>query len=99
MANVNVTYEEMETAATRLNHGREEITAKLEELQKLVNSLVSGGYVTDGSSKQFEQAYQDFTHGAKNTIHGLTQMGDYLTKAAHTFRDADLALSKQLNRG
>jgi WXG100 family type VII secretion target len=98
MPNVNVTYEEMRSAATRLNAGREEITAKLEELQKLVNSLVNGGYVTDTSSKQFESAYQDFTGGAKNTIHGLENMGQYLTKAAETFQQADQSLSQTLNR-
>jgi WXG100 family type VII secretion target len=97
MPNVNVTYEEMRSAATRLTSGRQEITAKLEELQKLVNSLVNGGYVTDGSSKQFEHAYQEFTHGAKNTIHGLESMGSYLNSAADTFQQADHELSRKLH--
>ncbi|HEY2833386.1 MAG TPA: WXG100 family type VII secretion target [Sporichthyaceae bacterium] len=99
MANVNVTYEEMKSAATRLTSGQQEIQAKLEELQKLVNSLVNGGYVTDASSKQFEHAYQEFTHGAKSTIDGLDQMGRYLHKAAETFQQADQSLSQTLNRG
>lgn len=99
MPNVNVTYEEMRSAATRLNAGREEITAKLEELQKLVSSLVNGGYVTDTSSKQFEAAYQDFTGGARNAIAGLQHMGEYLTKAAEVFKSADEQLSNTLNRG
>lgn len=97
MANVNVTYDEMRSAATRLNAGREEITAKLEELQKLVNSLVNGGFVTDTASKQFEDSYIRFTRGAGDTIDGLQQMSSYLTKAADTFQDADKALSSALN--
>ncbi|HUR75077.1 MAG TPA: WXG100 family type VII secretion target [Sporichthya sp.] len=98
MPNVNVTYEEMRSAATRLNAGREEISQKLNELQKLVNSLVNGGYVTDTSSKQFEASYQEFTTGASKTINGLEDMGRYLTTAADTFQRADQDLSSALNK-
>lgn len=96
MPNVNVTYEEMRSAANRLNAGREEINAKLTELQKLVNSLVNGGYVTDTSSKQFEASYQDFTAGANRTMEGLTGMSTYLNAAADTFQRADQELASRL---
>src|SRR4051794_35410170 len=96
MPNVNVTYEEMRSAATRLNAGREEINAKLTELQKLVNSLVNGGYVTDSSSKHFEQSYQEFTSGATRTMGGLEGMSSYLNAAADTFQRADQELSTHL---
>jgi WXG100 family type VII secretion target len=99
MANVNVTYDEMKTAATRLTTGQHEIQSKLEEMQKLVNSLVNGGYVTDASSKHFEHAYQEFTRGAKGTIDGLHEMSKYLHSAADTFQQADKELSSKLNRG
>jgi WXG100 family type VII secretion target len=98
MPNVNVTYEEMRSAATRLNAGSQEITQKLNELQKLVNSLVNGGYVTDSSSKQFEAAYSNFTNGASKTLQGLDEMGSYLTNAADTFQRADQELSSRLNK-
>ena len=47
MANVNVTYQEMQSAADRLVAGRVEIQGQLEALQRQVEGLVSGGYVTD----------------------------------------------------
>jgi WXG100 family type VII secretion target len=97
MANVNVTYDEMSTAAKRLKAGHDEMTGKLNELQKLVNGLVNGGYVTDSSSKQFESAYTEFTSGASRTLDGLHQMCAYLDKAAITFREADERLSSQLH--
>jgi WXG100 family type VII secretion target len=99
MPNVNVTYDEMRSAATRLTAGREEINAKLSELQKLVNSLVNGGYVTDTSSKQFEHSYHEFTSGASRTMEGLTGMSTYLTAAADTFQQADQQLASHLNKG
>jgi WXG100 family type VII secretion target len=97
--NVNVTYEEMRQAANRLNSGKEEIVQKLGELQKLVNSLVNGGYVTDASSKQFETSYNEFNTGATKTIEGLEGMGTYLTTAADTFEQADQQLAQSLGKG
>jgi WXG100 family type VII secretion target len=96
MANVNVTYQEMHAAAQRLTTGQAEITDKLTELHKLVTGLVNGGYVTDSSSKQFEDSYNQFNSGAKNVIEGLQHMADYLRNAADTFQAADQQLSKSL---
>lgn len=98
MPNVNVTYEEMRQAGTRLNAGRDEITQKLGDLQNLVNSLVNGGYVPDSSSKQFEQSFQRFTQGARQVIDGLQDMSAYLTKAADTFEGADQSLAQALGK-
>lgn len=96
MANVNVTYHQMQDAATRLNHGRSEIDDLLGRLKSLVDSLVSEGYVTDSSSKQFQSSYDEFNTGAKNTIAGLEGMAQYLTTAAQTFQDADTQLASAL---
>jgi WXG100 family type VII secretion target len=98
MVNVNVTYEEMRDAGRRLASGREEITGKLSELQKLVNSLVSGGYVTDQSSKQFEQSYNEFNSGATKMMEGLDGMGQYLNAAADAFQQADEQLAQGLRK-
>ena len=98
MANVNVTYQQMQDAATRLNNGRTEIDDLLGQLKSLVDSLVAEGYVTDSSSKSFQSSYDEFTTGAKNTIGGLEGMAQYLTTAAQTFQDADTQLASALGR-
>jgi WXG100 family type VII secretion target len=98
MANVNVTYEEMRDASNRLNGGKEDITQKLSELRTMINSLVNGGYVTDTSSKQFEESYTEFNDGAVQMAEGLTGMGKYLTAAADTFEQADQELAKALKQ-
>ena len=98
MANVNVTYQQMQDAATKLDNGRVEIDSMLGQLKSLVDSLVSEGYVTDSSSKSFQSSYDEFTTGAKNTIAGLEGMSSYLTKAAQTFQDADTSLASSLGR-
>ena len=98
MANVNVTYQQMEDAAGRLVNGRTEIDGMLGQLKSLVDQLVAEGYVTDSSSKSFQSSYDEFTTGAKNTIAGLEGMSQYLTQAAATFRDADTQLASALGR-
>jgi WXG100 family type VII secretion target len=96
MANVNVTYQEMRSAATRLRNGQQEIETKLGELKRLIETLVSDGYVTDASSKQFDTSYTEFNTGALKMIEGLDGMGGYLEAAADTFERADQELSKAL---
>jgi WXG100 family type VII secretion target len=98
MANVNVTYEEMRAAGAQLQNGKTDIESRLDQLQSQVRHLVEGGYVTDVSSKQFQQSYDDFHTGARKVIDGLDGMNTYLHKAADAFEQTDQQLSQQLHR-
>lgn len=98
MANMNVTYGELEAAATQLNNGRSDLEAKLNELQRQIQTLVSSGYVTDKSSKAFEAEYQQFTQGAQQAVGGLEGLSTYLTKAAETLQSTDQQLASQLGQ-
>jgi WXG100 family type VII secretion target len=98
MANVNVTYEEMQNAATQLQTGQNEIDTQLAQLSSLIQNLVSSGYVTDSSSPQFQGAYEEFTNGARNVIAGLVSISNYLNTAARTFQEADASLANMINR-
>ncbi len=96
MANVSVTYQEMQQQASKLNNGRADIESKLSELQAQVNNLVSGGFVTDTASGQFQASFESFKKGATEVISGLDGMADYLNKAATTFQEADQQLARTL---
>lgn len=96
MANLNVTYEDMRSAANQLTNGQAEIEGTLDKLRALVEDLVNGGYVTDKSSKAFNASYEEFTSGAKTTIEGLTGMGEYLTQAAEALEQTDEKLASSL---
>lgn len=98
MANVNVTYEEMQNAASQLTSGQNEIDSQLAQLSNLIQNLVGQGYVTDSSSPQFQAAYEEFNTGARNVIAGLTSMSNYLNTAARTFQEADTSLANMINR-
>jgi WXG100 family type VII secretion target len=94
MANMNVTYSEMTDAANRLISGKDDITAKLHELQNLVNSLVQGGFVTDSASGAFHTSYEQFTKGTTEAVNGLDGMSQFLTKAADALQNVDSELAK-----
>ncbi|MBF4580272.1 MULTISPECIES: WXG100 family type VII secretion target [unclassified Frigoribacterium] len=96
MPNLNVTYGDMRDAATRLTNGEADIESKLRELKAQVDSLISGGYVTDQSSVAFGASYQEFNDGATKTIQGLEGMSSYLNSAAEALEQTDSELAKAL---
>jgi len=98
MANLNVTYGDMQDAAGRLANGQKEINGQLSQLKSLVDSLVSGGYVTDQSSVAFGSSYQEFNDGATKTIAGLEGMSTYLRKASEALQQTDSDLANALRK-
>ena len=70
MPNVNVTYAEMQAAARQLQAGEQTIEGDLTRLKHLVDNLVAGGYVTDTSSKRFEESYTSSTPGRRRCSRG-----------------------------
>lgn len=97
MANISVSYEELNSSAARLNSGRDDINTKLAELQSLITGLVSSGFVTDKSSGAFQASYEEFNRGAKVMINGLEGLGTYLRNAASTLSEVDAALAARLH--
>ena len=96
MANVNVTYQEMTDAATRLNAGKDEINQKLAELRNFIQGLVTSGFVTDQASVRFNETYGEFTKGATQTISALEGLASYLKAAAQAMQETDTQLAAGL---
>lgn len=96
MANLNVTYEQMNAAATRLRAGQGDLEAKLNELRALVNELVSNGFTTTSASGAFNSAYEQFTTGAQRTVQGIEGMASFLNKAADALRSTDEQLASSI---
>ena len=95
MANLNVTYDQMQSAATRLRNGQNDLQTKLNELRSLVQQLVQNGFTTSGA---FDTAYQEFTQGATRTIQGIDGMADYLNKAAQALQQTDEQLAQSIGK-
>lgn len=97
MANINVSYADMETAGTQLGTGCDEITQKLQQMQQLISSLVSSGFVTDQASGKFNDAYAEYTTSANTVIAKLTEIQNFLTQTAEAMRDMDAQIAARIN--
>ncbi len=93
MPDVNVTYAEMQSAASQLRAGQQQIDSDLARLKSLIDNLVASGYVTDASSKQFDASYTEFNASAIKLMESLTVMGQYLETAAKAFQETDMQLA------
>lgn len=98
MSNLNVTYSEMEDAASRMQQEASDMEAKLQQLRTMVSNLVADGYVTDQSSKRFDDSYQELDNGGKQVMEGLHGMAKYLKEAAEALRRTDEELANALNK-
>lgn len=96
MANLNVTYQDLDNTASRLKSGQADVEAKLSELKKAVDSLVSAGFVTDKASGAFQASYDEFNTGATKTIQGLEGMSQFLKSAAQAYGQADEQLASAI---
>ncbi len=98
MAGINVTYEQMRSAATDLNRGKEEILTKLNQLRTQMSGLVANGYVTAESSGAFDELYTEYNTGATKTAQALEQIAAFLNKAAEALEKTDSELAKAIRK-
>ena len=97
MANITVSYGEIESTATQLSAGRDEITQKLQSLQSQIGTLVASGFVTDQASGKFNDAYAEYTTSANTVIAKLTEIQSFLTQTANAMRDMDAQIAARIN--
>lgn len=97
MANITVSYAEIEQAASQLGAGREEITARLQGLQRQIGSLVASGFVTDQASVRFEAAYAEYTAGANTVVNQLNEIQGFLVQTASAMREMDAQIAARIN--
>ncbi len=96
MANINVTYEDIRNAATKLTSGKDEIISRLGDMDALVNNLVASGFTTDHASVAFDNAFDEFVRGSRQTIEGLEGLANFLRSAADQMHDTDQGLANSI---
>lgn len=98
MANLNVTYDQMSSAAGRLRAGQSDLEATLQNLREQVAQLVQDGFTTTRASGAFDASYSEFTSGANKTIGGIEGMASFLEKAAQALQSTDEQLASQIGQ-
>ncbi|RGE19476.1 WXG100 family type VII secretion target [Leucobacter sp. wl10] len=96
MANINVSYSEMEQAAAQLGLGRDEITQKLQSMQTQIANLVASGFVTDQASGRFNAAYTEYTSSAHAVVGRLGEIQNFLTQTANAMREMDAQIASRI---
>lgn len=96
MANIQVSYEEMRSAAGRLKAGEEEITQRLGALQQMISQLVEGAFKTESASPKFRESYDAWNKGAQQAIAGLKGMQTFIESAVSRHQELDSSLSSNL---
>jgi WXG100 family type VII secretion target len=94
MANVHLSYDQVQRAAGQLQSGQAEIESQLGRLKSLVDMLVSSDFVTDQASGKFQSSYEQWNSGAKNVIAGLEGMSSFLKMAIQRHQQLDSELSQ-----
>lgn len=96
MANINVSFQDLQDAAGKLTNGQQELTTKLNELKSYIDTLVSGGFVTDQASGAFQEKYHEFTTSATNVVSSLDGMAGFLQQTAQVLQDTDTTLASTI---
>lgn len=96
MANVNVTYEDMRSAAGQLRSGQEQLNSTLTKLSGLINNLVQTGFVTDLASVTYQDQFEQFTSGTRQAVDALEALSAYLDQAADVLGATDSDLSNAI---
>lgn len=96
MANLHVSYADMQQEASSLRSGKEQITQDLNGLRSRIDGLVQNGFVTDSASGAFQTMYHNFTTSANNTIAALDQIASTLDQMANTLQQVDHDLGSKV---
>ncbi|GIG25868.1 WXG100 family type VII secretion target [Cellulomonas denverensis] len=96
MANMNVSYDEIESAANQLITGKGQLEDQLMQLRTFISTLVSSGFVTDQASGAFNETYGNFDTAAKSTISNLDILAQNLRQTAQILKDTDTQIASQL---
>lgn len=98
MANVNVTYQELEDAARYLLAGENDLKSKFTDLKSRIDQLTSSGFVTDQASGTYNETYTQFTNNMNQAVSALDQLSQFLLHAAQTLQSTDQQLSSQFHQ-
>lgn len=98
MANLNITYQELEDAARYLVAGENELKSKFAELKARIDSLTASGFVTERASGAYSETYNTFTTNMNTAVSALDTLSSYLIQAAQAMRSTDEQLGQQFNQ-
>lgn len=98
MADIHATYQEMSDTATRLRNNKNEVVGRLTDCQKIVQGLVTNGFVTQQASGKFDEVSTKFISSSKEAMETLETLSGWLDKAVEALRQMDQDMANSLNQ-
>lgn len=96
MANMNVSYDELQTAANQLRIGETQLRDQLTQLRTYITNLVGSGFVTEQASLAFNETFEQFTTAATTTVSNLDILAQNLEGTAKVLQEADTQLAARM---
>ncbi|HVV75116.1 MAG TPA: WXG100 family type VII secretion target [Mycobacteriales bacterium] len=96
MADLNVTYADLNDTAGKLRAGQQDMDQQLSSLGSQVQNLVSSGFQTDHASGAFHDTFTQFQTNLKQAIDALDSLASYLEQAAKAMEDTDTQLASAI---
>lgn len=93
MANIHVSYSDMQTEARNLRTAKDDIQNQLRTLAQRISNLVSSGFITDSASVKFHENYQQFTTATTNAVAALEDIAANLDNTARVLQETDQQLA------
>jgi uncharacterized protein YukE len=98
VANVQMTYAEMQQVKAVFEKDAADMEAALRNLMKLVTQLTSGGFKTDKASPAFQQSCQNIEKGGLQVMQGIEGLGKFLGAAVQGAEQLDQQLAQALGK-
>lgn len=95
MANMHVSYADMQNEARNLRTAKDDIHSQLRALAGRISNLVSTGFVTDNASVRFHENYEQFTRATTDAVGALEQIAANLDNTARVLQETDQQLGAQ----
>jgi len=96
MANITVTYDELNRVAGQIDVGRDQLAQQLDLLSREVDGLIANGFVTDAASGAYNEQFDSYTASTHKAIEALTGFAELLRSSAQAFQDTDTQISSAI---
>ncbi|MBS2939452.1 WXG100 family type VII secretion target [Nocardioides sp. J2M5] len=96
MANLNVTYEDLNRVAGVIDGGRDALNQQISDLSRAVDELIAGGFQTDAASGAYNEQFDTYVTNTTNAIESLTGFAEFLRSAATSLQETDTSLSNAI---
>ncbi len=97
MPTIKVTSEQLESTASALASGEQEISGKLSQLQSMVQTLVDADW-QGSASNSFQELWQQWHSGATQIQQALSGISHMLAKAGQVYQRTEDELAAELRR-